>query len=96
MPNPHALQRHCDFLREIVGNPWHPVAPNLAWATANDHAARHIAMTIHLDSTFDDLPILADALEDAGCSDIPLLSHLRESDSHIRGCWGVDLVLSIE
>ena len=39
------------------------------------------------------LPLLADALEDAGCTDADLLGHLRSPGPHVRGCWAVDLVL---
>jgi hypothetical protein len=45
---------------------------------------------------FDQLPILADALEEAGCSDETLLGHLRATEGHIRGCWAVDAVLAKE
>jgi hypothetical protein len=39
------------------------------------------------------LALLADALEDAGCTDAGLLGHLRGPGPHVRGCWAVDLVL---
>ena len=39
------------------------------------------------------LILLADALEDAGCTDAELLGHLRSPGPHVRGCWAVDLVL---
>ena len=42
---------------------------------------------------FDGLPILADALEDAGCDDSDILSHCRSGPVHVRGCWVVDLLL---
>ncbi len=42
---------------------------------------------------FDRLPILADALEEAGCRDADILGHCREPGEHVRGCWVVDLVL---
>jgi hypothetical protein len=38
------------------------------------------------------LSVLADALEDAGCTDPELVSHLRSPEPHVRGCWAVDLV----
>ena len=41
----------------------------------------------------DPAPILADALEDAGCDDADILDHLRGTGPHVRGCWAVDLVL---
>jgi hypothetical protein len=48
---------------------------------------------IYADRAFDRLPLLADALEDAGCTDDELLGHLRAPGPHVRGCWAVDLVL---
>jgi hypothetical protein len=45
---------------------------------------------------FSVLPILADALEDAGCTDEALLSHCRAPGPHARGCWAVDTVLGLE
>jgi hypothetical protein len=39
------------------------------------------------------LPVLADALEEAGCSEAELLGHLRGLGPHVRGCWAVDLLL---
>jgi len=40
------------------------------------------------------LAVLADALAEAGCADPTILDHLRGPDSHVRGCWPVDLVLA--
>jgi hypothetical protein len=39
------------------------------------------------------LPILADALEEAGCTDPEILGHCRGEEEHVRGCWVVDLIL---
>jgi hypothetical protein len=48
---------------------------------------------IHADRAFDRLPILADALEEAGCDDARVLAHCRDDAHHARGCWVVDLIL---
>jgi hypothetical protein len=56
----------------------------------------NLARTIYAERTFDHLPILADALEDAGCTEADLLSHLRSPGPHVRGCWSLDLVLGRE
>jgi hypothetical protein len=48
---------------------------------------------IYDERAFDRLPVLADALEDAGCADADLLGHLRGPGPHVRGCWAVDLIL---
>jgi hypothetical protein len=42
-----------------------------------------------------DVPILADALEDAGCTDAAIVRHLREAPAHARGCWVLDLLLGL-
>jgi hypothetical protein len=42
------------------------------------------------------MPILADALEDAGCDNADILQHCRGAGEHVRGCWVVDLVLGKE
>jgi len=42
------------------------------------------------------LAILADALEEAGCANPDILSHLRGAGPHVRGCWAVDLILGKE
>ena len=52
-----------------------------------------IARHIYDDRAFHDLPILADALEDAGCADAAILDHCRGPGPHVRGCWAVDLLL---
>jgi hypothetical protein len=44
---------------------------------------------------FSALPILADALQDAGCDNADILTHLRQTGEHVRGCWAVDLLLCV-
>ena len=65
----------------------------LEWLAGNNGAAEPVAATIYDDRAFDRLPILADALEDAGCDDHDILAHCRGPGPHVRGCWVVDLVL---
>jgi hypothetical protein len=62
----------------------------LAW---KDGTVRRIAQAVYAERDFSGLPILADALEDAGCTDSTILEHLRDPGPHVRGCWPVDLVL---
>jgi hypothetical protein len=52
-----------------------------------------ITQGIYNDRAFDRLPILADALEDAGCDNADILNHCRQPGEHVRGCWVVDLIL---
>src|SRR5438067_305851 len=54
---------------------------------------RRIAEGIYAERAFDRLPILADALLDAGCDDEAILSHCRTDGPHVRGCWVIDLIL---
>jgi hypothetical protein len=81
------------LLRDIFGNPFRPVTFNPAWRTSNVIA---LAQAIYDDRAFDRLPILADALEDAGCDSADVLNHCRPPGEHVRGCWVVDLVLGKE
>ncbi len=80
-------------LRCIFGNPFRTttVAPSvLTWSNGT---VQRLAHAIYTDRRFQDLPILADALEDAGCTDADILNHCREPGPHARGCWVVDLLL---
>ncbi|WP_246173617.1 hypothetical protein [Limnoglobus roseus] len=81
------------LLRDIFGNPFRPVACDPAWRTST---AVGLAEVIYDDRAFDRLPILADALQDAGCEDADILAHCRGDGPHVRGCWVVDLVLGKE
>jgi hypothetical protein len=61
-----------------------------AWRTP---AVLQLAQALYDDRAFDQLPILADALEEAGCTSRDVLDHCRGPGPHVRGCWVVDLVL---
>jgi hypothetical protein len=82
--------RYCDLLREVFGNPFHPVSFDLTWRTPQ---ALALARTAYEERRFEDLPLLADALEEAGCTAEDILSHVRGPGPHVRGCWALDLVL---
>jgi hypothetical protein len=86
----------CNILRCIVGNPFHAVTIDQRCLTWNDGAVRKLAQAIYDERRFDDLPVLADALEDAGCDDAAVLGHCRGPGPHVRGCWVVDLILGKE
>jgi hypothetical protein len=81
---------YAPLLRCVVGNPFRPVAADPAWRTSTVVA---LAEAVYADRAWDRLPILADALEDAGCTDPAVLGHLRGPGPHARGCWAVDLLL---
>jgi hypothetical protein len=86
----HTNPRQCDLLRDILGNPFHRVSLNPAWRTPSVTA---VARAVDVEGRFRDLPILADALEEAGCTNADILDHCRQPGEHTRGCWLVDLVL---
>jgi hypothetical protein len=89
----HSNAPFAELLSEIVGNPFHDVQLAPSVFAALDGIVVKLAQSIYEEKAFDRLPILADALEEAGCADEALLSHLRSSGPHVRGCWAVDLVL---
>jgi hypothetical protein len=91
-PATQAAERaaQCELVREILGNPFRPSLVPPAWRSASVLGLAHY---IHEEQAFDRLPILADALEDAGCDDADILDHLRGPGPHVRGCWALDLVL---
>ncbi|MBM3983893.1 MAG: hypothetical protein FJ304_27220 [Planctomycetes bacterium] len=79
------------FLRDIFGNPFRPVAFSSEWRT---DTALTLARTMYESREFSAMPILADALQDAGCDSDDILNHCRDTAQvHVRGCWVVDLVL---
>jgi hypothetical protein len=83
------------LIRDIFGPlPFRPVAIDPAWLRWNHGTVPAIARRIYDERAFHDLPILADALEDAGCTDADLLAHCRCGGGHVRGCWALDLLLS--
>jgi hypothetical protein len=84
------------LLRDIFGNPFYPARLDPSWLLWNAGAVRKMARVIYTNRAFYDLPILGDALEEAGCTDSEILSHCRGLGLHVRGCWVVDLVLARE
>jgi hypothetical protein len=79
-----------ELLRDVMGNPFRPVSIDPSWMTP---AVLRLAQGIYDDRAFDRLPILADALEDAGCTNAEVLEHCRQPGTHARGCWVVDGLL---
>jgi hypothetical protein len=82
--------RQCRLLREIFGDPYHPIDVNPAWLTCS---VVGVAQGIYAERAFDRMPILGDALEDVGCGEASILAHCRGSDPHVLGCWAIDLLL---
>jgi hypothetical protein len=88
------------LLRDIFGNPFHPVRLAPAWRSPTVMSLAQAAYderllpSGHLDPAR--LAVLADSLEEAGCSEQAVLDHLRHPGAHVRGCWSVDLLLARE
>jgi hypothetical protein len=79
-----------NLLRDIIGNPFRPATINPAWRTPT---AVQLARAIYEGRDFAALPVLADALEEAGCDNADILAHCRQGGEHARGCFAVDAVL---
>ncbi|MCE9568123.1 MAG: hypothetical protein K8U57_39475 [Planctomycetes bacterium] len=77
-------------MRDIFGNPFRKVKFNKKWRSSTVVA---LAKEIYEAKAFDQLPILADALQDAGCENEDILTHCRGPGPHVRGCFVVDLLL---
>jgi hypothetical protein len=82
------------ILRDILGPlVFRPVPLDAGWRTPT---VTRLAEAVYQEGAFDLLPVLTDALEDAGCTDAIILSHCRGPQPHVRGCWVVDLILAKE
>jgi hypothetical protein len=86
----------CRVIRDILGNPFRPVSVDPAWLTWHERTVPKLAQTIYDGRRYDLMPILADALEEAGCTSADILDHCREPGPHVRGCWVLDLMLGKE
>lgn len=82
-------------LREMVGNPYRPVVLDPVWLAWNDTCVPNMARVMLDERRWADLPILADALEEAGCCNHWILDHLRGGGPHYPGCWALDLILGL-
>jgi hypothetical protein len=87
-------RRQALLLREIFGNPFRLPELPPAWHAWNDGTVVQILQVVELEQDYGQLTILGDALEDAGCRDVALLAHCRQTEKHVRGCWVVDLLFS--
>jgi hypothetical protein len=85
----------CDLLRELFGDPFDPVEIDPVWLHWGDGTVPRLARAIQDEEAFDRLPILADALEDAGCDRRAILDHCRGPGPHHRGCWVLNRLLGM-
>jgi hypothetical protein len=89
----HGQATQCRLLRCIFGNPFRSasLAPAvLAWQGG---LLVSMARRMYDSRDFTDMPVLADALEEAGCQNADIVGHCRSGGEHVRGCWVVDLLL---
>jgi hypothetical protein len=85
-----------DLLRDLFGNPFRPAAVRPVWLSSADRTVPRLARAIYDEQAFDRLPILADALEEAGCTHPAFLDHCRRPAEHVRGCWVLDALLAAD
>jgi hypothetical protein len=79
-----------NLLRDIFGNPFRPAAVDRRWLTST---VIDVSTAIYNERAFDHMPVLADALMEAGCDNEELTAHCRAERPHVRGCWAVDSIL---
>jgi hypothetical protein len=85
-----ATEKQTSLLRDLFGNPFRTPELEPRWRTSD---VVGLARAIYEEKAFDRMPILADALMDAGCEDEGIVGHCRGDGQHVRGCWVLDLVL---
>ena len=102
-PRHRSAARAVWALRELFGNPF--TTPRSKSRTRRGwmldplwrtDTAVALARKMYESRDFGAMPILADALQDAGCDNDDILNHCRGPGPHVRGCWVVDLVLGKE
>jgi hypothetical protein len=82
------------LIRDVLGNPFRQPALDPAWLQWNGGTIPRLAQAIYAERAFAHMPVLADALEDAGCTDSHVLNHCRQETLHVPGCWLIDLILA--
>jgi hypothetical protein len=90
------LAYQSNLFRDLFGNPFRPVAVDPSWLAWHDGLLVSMAQRIYDSRDFRDMPVLADALEEAGCANQDVLSHCRNRGDHVRGCWVIDCILGKE
>ena len=90
--SPARRRVQADALRCIFGNPFRPVEVDPSWLAWNEGTVGRVARSIYDERAWDQMPVLGDALEDAGCANEDVLAHCRGPGPHTRGCWVVDLL----
>ena len=81
-------------MREVIGDIiGHPFCPHALDSKCLTTQVKQLGLAIYEDGTYDLLTLLADAIEEAGCTQPDLLAHLRGPGPRFRGCWALDVVL---
>lgn len=86
-------QWQCQIARDLFGNPFRSIVFSPMWRT---DTVVTLARGIYESREFSAMPILSDALQDAGCGSTDVLDHCLDSGPHARGCWVIDLILGKE
>ena len=93
-PDEQEQSKQGRILKDIFENPFRPAVVDPAWLTTD---VLQLARGIYDEKAFDRMPILADALQDAGCDNPDILNHCRDAGQvHVRGCWVIDLLTGRE
>jgi hypothetical protein len=82
-----------DLLRDLFGNPFRPASIPESVRAWNGGTVVKLARAIYDGRRFSEMPVLADALEEAGSTDVDVLAHCRGGGEHVLGCWVVDALL---
>lgn len=100
-PSTEERAAQADLIRDLFGGSF-PTAPEIdsAWLDSNDGIVTRLAAAIYENRCLPEgtleverMAVLADALEEAGCTNQEMLSHCRNGGMHVRGCWPLDLIL---
>ena len=81
------VETRCGRWRDVKESLPRGLSVDPAWLAWNDEAALKMAYHVFEGDHFELMPVLADALEEAGCADEPILQHLRSGGWHLRNCW---------
>jgi hypothetical protein len=88
------MQAQASLIRDLLGPlPFRPVTLDPVWRIWHGGLLVSMAQRMYDNRDFSDMPVLSDALEEAGCDNADILAHCRGPGPHTRGCWPVDLVL---
>jgi hypothetical protein len=86
----HEKNPRTHLLCDLFGNHFPPVTLDPSWLTLT---VKSIAQAIYTERSFPDLSVLADALDEVGCTNADILNHSRHAGDHPPGCWTVDFLL---